>query len=280
MDASPSKSSSTELSPKDFKIIAELAYDRWGLKIQDSKRTLVQNRLQALSRELKMGGLDALLQRIFAAKSSDKLLQLFDALSTNETSFFRHPDHFVWLKEFLRERSGASQAVKIWSAGCSMGCEPYTISMVVEELSKQTQIKAKILATDLSKSVLETASLGIYPKKYLHGLDPKIVESNFQMVMAGNREMCQVKANIRRNVSFGMVNLLGEWKMRSGFDAIFCRNVMIYFDDDTRYKVIDRFADMLVPGGALIMGNAENIPRTNPKLKRADSVSLIRTDAA
>lgn len=229
--------------------ICEEVQSLTGIQLGPQKHEMVLGRLSRRLRELRLDTLDqylALLERDPGEKTS-----LIDILTTNKTSFFREARHFEILERHLLKvvKSGAEPTV--WSAGCATGEEPYTMSIV----ARRASIHARILATDISSRALEAARKGRYPRESVKELPDTTVRSHFVRCPEG----LEVVPDTKALVSFARLNLLGPWPMRGGFAAIFCRNVMIYFDRPTREALARRFYELLAYGGLLFVGLSESL---------------------
>lgn len=256
------------LSKTEFETIARIAYERWGLNLTERKVFLVANRLASFLRKTeRWSSPTEYLSYIDDGASEEDRLIFFDILSTNVTSFFRDPQHFEFLeREFYTalDRGSVSKPgrrIRIWSAACSNGCEPYSIGIhAMETLKSFDKWDFKILATDLSNSAIAHAEAGQYSERMIAPVPAKIRSTYFRQVAAqGGGQVYEVASNIRRMVTIRRRNLMEAMKFRYGFDAIFCRNVMIYFDAATRQQVVSRLASCLNPGGFLIVGSAESL---------------------
>lgn len=255
----------TELMPGQFERIARIARHRWGLALTERKRSLVGNRLGSLLRGSRFSGVDAYLEYLEQDAGHEDMLAFFDVLSTNVTSFFRDPAHFEYLeRQFYTplargDTTIPGRRIRIWSAGCSIGCEPCTLAMnALESLPDGQQWDVRILATDLSSSAVQQARAARYERRLIEHIPPDLVRKYFSpdpadpgRSVAGDR--------LRRMISVARMNLMEHWPMRGPFDVIFCRNVMIYFDAPTRLQLVRRFYDILSPGGVFAVGSAETL---------------------
>lgn len=247
------------LTDAQFTKLAQLAYDSWGLELPPGKRVLIDNRITKLMRSDGFETVDALLSRATGAQGG--LMSLFDVLSTNHTGFYRESGHFDCLvdeviRPYSEGRWPGNGKLRIWSAACSNGSEPYTLGMVLHDNLPDLQRRdVKILATDLSDSALASARRAVYPKKVVGDLPRATVERHFE----SKEDQVAVRSHVRNLITFGVVNLVGDWKMNGPFDAIFCRNVMIYFDAPTKAKLIGRLRQLLCPGGLLFVGSSESL---------------------
>jgi len=231
-----------------------------GIEIGENKQYLVKNRLSSVLREFSLASYSELMSHLDANSVFSNRLKskVIDAMTTNETYWFRDDSQFLALKNevlpelFLQTRS----VVKIWSAACSSGQEPYTMSMCVEEMvkSKGSPINVQIVGTDISKTILNEARTAIYSGMAINrGLDSK---EYFQEVDVGY----QLKSEIVRRVRFQQLNLLQSFSGMGRFDVIFCRNVLIYFSDEVKREILRRLAGALEPGGYLFLSSTESVP--------------------
>ena len=241
----------------DFERIRKLIYREAGIKLCPSKRTMAYGRLV---RRLRALGIKRFTDYLDLVERGDgQELQAFtNALTTNLTSFFREAHHFPVLVQYLAPRVSRGEAM-IWCAGCSTGEEPYTIAMAINAAFGNSASRIHILATDVDTSVLETAERGVYPLERVEKLPPGYKERFFYQGTGKNSGHVKVRSELGKSIMFRQVNLLdASWPIRAPIDAIFCRNVMIYFDKTTQYGVLERFAGLLGNGGLLFAGHSEN----------------------
>ena len=258
------------LSDAQFKRISVMVKDMCGINLIESKKQLVKARLNSRLRELNMQGFDAYLSYLKNDRSGSELVSMLDAISTNLTNFFREPMHFDYLREVMIPRAVARKGkrFRVWSAGCSSGEEPYTIAItLMEHLPAAQTWDAKILATDLSTEILERASHGIYEQERFKGMPKMLISKYFNKVNHDKETAYQVKDFLRKMVTVGRLNLMGNWPMKGPFDVIFCRNVMIYFDKPTQERLINRYANLLGPKGTLFIGHSESLTGTTHDLQ-------------
>jgi chemotaxis protein methyltransferase CheR len=248
-------------SDGDFQRVRSLVQERIGIWLSDAKRELVYGRL---SRRLRVLGLSSFSQYLDLLEGGDieELQQFCNAITTNLTAFFRERHHFKFLAEQLLpalERNNAdARRIRIWSAGCSTGEEPYSIAMVaLETLGHLRDWDIRILATDVDTSVLRHARLGIYSGERLEKLDGERLLRWFERV--GDSSHYRVCDELRNLVTFKGLNLVGQWPMRGPFDVIFCRNVVIYFDRDTQRQIVCRMANLQNTGDYLVLGHSESL---------------------
>ncbi len=193
-------------------------------------------------------------------RTGEELERLINALTTNHTSFLREPQHFALLREAVLPPLAARGAVRIWSAGCSTGEEPYTILFTAAEaLPPERLARLELLATDISTRVLEQARSGIYPQERLQGLPPGWAQRFFQKGEGRWEGMVRVKPEWRARIEFRRLNLMEDFSHLPRFHVIFCRNVMIYFDKPTQERLVQRFAERLEPGGWFLIGHSEGL---------------------
>ena len=271
------------LSKKEFGFIAELVYDRAGIVLGDHKMDLVYTRLARRLRALRLPSFADYCALLRGPDLDQELGFLINAITTNHTKFFREPHHFSHLRNTVlrdfaqRCRQDPAQRLKIWSAGCSSGEEPYSAAMVVgASLPRYEAAKVRILATDLDTNMLETCRLGLYPADGLTDV-PASIRRKFTKPEAQGQRVAMAE-ELKALIAFKQLNLLHAWPMKGPFDVIFCRNVMIYFDNETRRKLIERYAGLLRPGGFFYLGHSESLLGQND-LFEMDSSSTYRKPA-
>lgn len=254
------------LSERDFRKISNLVYDHCGINLHDGKKELVRARL---AKRLRMGRFTTFkeyLKHVLNDKTGTEFSILIDALSTNLTSFFREAQHFEFLRKIFlpklleRKRTQRNYRIRAWCAGCSSGEEPYSIAItLLESVQGKGRWDIKVLATDISTRMLETAHRGIYDEARI-GPVPKIQRNKYLKVQHINNEKAfEVKKVIRDVVILKYLNLMDRWPIKGPLDFIFCRNVMIYFDKPTQQTLISRYWDLLDSGGVLFTGHSESL---------------------
>ena len=259
-------------SDADFRNLAQFAYDHAGIALADSKRNLVYSRL---SRRLRALGLTTFREyREYLAENESELEGFINAISTNLTKFFREAHHFDHFRThvivpFVQAARGAGSCrLRVWSAGCSTGEEPYTIAVLLKrEVRDIKQHDIRILATDIDTEVLAKGTRGEYPSNSIDDV-PKAFREYFQPA-AVNRKSTNIVMgdDIRSLITFRQLNLMEAWPLKGKFDAIFCRNVMIYFDAPTKSRLVERFTEQLRPGGWLYIGHSESLIGSHPGLR-------------
>jgi len=249
---------STTLSAKQFNEICDLAYSLCGIKLTAGKEELVKSRLMKRIRALKLNNFDEYIMYVDNDSSKTELRFMLDELATNKTSFFREMPHFDYLISTMIPNL-QDRKIRIWSAGCSSGEEPYTIAMVLREhISDIDRKDVAILATDLSHKILARAKEGIYEKDTVKDVPASLVSRYFSVVNPGPAKRYRANDNIKKMIKFAHLNLMGDWPMKGPFDLIFCRNVMIYFDKPTQNTLINRYYNYLSEGGVLFVGHSES----------------------
>ncbi len=254
------------LSERDFCKISNMVYKHCGINLHDGKKELVRARL---AKRLRIGNFRTFpeyMKHVMADKTGKEFSTLIDSLSTNLTSFFREGQHFQYIREELlprileRKRKEQNFRVRCWSAGCSSGEEPYSIAMtLLEAIAGRGRWDVKVLATDISMTVLETAQKGFYVKERIAPVPPLQRSKYFTVRRQKGEEVLEVDKSLRNIVIFKYLNLLKDWPIRGPLDFIFCRNVIIYFDKPTQQRLINRYWDLLSPGGVLFTGHSESL---------------------
>jgi chemotaxis protein methyltransferase CheR len=250
-----------EFNETDFTRIQKLVYDFAGIDLNQSKKNLVYNRLSKRIRFLGLSSFKHYLDHV-EAQGETEFVQLINAITTNLTFFFRENHHFDYLAStvvpLLLQTNQAKQKIRVWSAGCSTGEEPYSIAIALKE-SVPEGWDVKVLATDLDTSVVETAMAGVYPLERLKGVS-EARKKRWFLKGSGNREgWVKVKPELQKMIEFGQINLMNDWPIRDQVDVIFCRNVVIYFDKPTQSKLFNRYADLLPDHGHLFIGHSESL---------------------
>ncbi len=267
---------SYELSNKEFESIRRMVYDYIGVNLTDAKRSLVISRLSKRLRELNMEGFGEYIE--FLKRDPDELHILFNYITTNVTKFFREEHHFDYLKNvFLPEhvekyKSGNKRIrLRVWSAGCSTGEEPYTIAMVLSEYFRNPQAyDIKIIASDINSETVEKAREGLYKYEEVQNIPRWMLKKYFKMGVGPNEGYFKVKDSLKELIEFKLINLTSSQKyaIDSSLDLIFCRNVFIYFDRDTQRRILERFYQHVMPDGLLFLGHSESINNSNSDPKR------------
>ncbi len=244
------------LSDTHFRRICQLIYQRAGIVLADHKRDMVYNRLV---RRLRMLGLDDFgryLSMLESNANSAEWQAFVNSLTTNLTAFFREGHHFPVLADHARKRSGE---YRVWSAAASTGEEPYSIAITLADVLGMAPGRWKVFASDIDTQVLEKARSGVYRQEELKTLSPQQMQRYFMRGTGPHEGLVRVRSDLANHIEFASINLLDKQASIPGpFDAIFCRNVMIYFDKTTQQEILNRFVPLLKPGGLLFAGHSEN----------------------
>lgn len=246
------------LTDAEFERVRQRVYEHAGISLSDSKRTLVVARLSKMVRARGLRSFAALLDHLEQSRDSDEAQEFINALTTNLTRFWREEHHFSHLLDYVGELMGSrsERRLRIWSAGCSTGQEPYTIALaLLDAYPDLRRWDFRILATDIDTAVLAKAATGIYPVGEISGLSAQR-QALFERLDSGRVRVPQAAAGL---VSFKPLNLMAAWPMKGPFDAIFCRNVTIYFDRQTQSDVFARLAAILCPQAFLYIGHSEHV---------------------
>lgn len=248
-----------ELNHKQFQEISRLVYQQCGISLKSGKEALVRARLMKRLRALEISSIKAYLELIGSEKGRSEIHTLIDVMTTNKTSFFRESAHFDYLADVILPELD-QRRLRFWSAACSSGEEPYTLAMVLcENIADIDQKDVLILSTDISSRMLETARDGVYAQDRMAGVPRPLIQKYFECRPAGTAKWYRVGAALRRLVRLAPLNLVQTWPMKGPFDVIFCRNVMIYFDRPTQQQLVNRFHELLAPGGYLFVGHSEGL---------------------
>jgi chemotaxis protein methyltransferase CheR len=258
------------LSQADFERVRALIHRHAGIALGPGKKAMVHSRLSRRLRALGRADFGGYLDDLERGGSAQPEWQAFvNALTTNLTAFFREAHHFPLLAQHLRRRA-AQGPLQLWCCAASSGEEPYSIAMtVLDAFEPQARPQASILATDIDTAVLERAREGVYPIDAVARLDPSLLRRHFLRGSGARQGLVRVRPELASMISFRPLNLLApRWPMPTRFDAIFCRNVMIYFDPSTQRRVLQRLAQSLKPDGLLFAGHAENLGHASELFER------------
>ena len=242
---------------KDFERVRQLIYDHAGISLNPSKQDMVYSRL---ARRLRATGINNFKDYLALLESNNEAeWQAFvNSLTTNLTSFFREPHHFPLLAEHVLKQKGR-HPISLWCSAASTGEEPYSMAMAMVDAFGSFTPPVTIVATDLDTNVLAKAEAGVYPLERIEKLSDDVVKRFFLRGTGAQAGFVRVRPELRAMITFRQVNLLSDdWHIRGPLDAIFCRNVMIYFDKATQLKILERFAPLLQPDGLLFAGHSES----------------------
>jgi chemotaxis protein methyltransferase CheR len=242
---------------KDFKRVCQLIYDYAGISLKPSKQDMVYSRL---ARRLRANGISSF-RDYLALLESDNGVEweaFVNSLTTNLTSFFREPHHFPLLANHVVKQKG-QHTICLWCSAASTGEEPYSIAMTMVDAFGSFTPPVSIIATDVDTNVLAKAEMGVYPAERIEKLDAGMVKRFFLKGTGAQSGFVRVRPELRAMITFRPLNLLSDnWPIRGPLDAIFCRNVMIYFDKATQLKILQKFTPLLRPDGLLFAGHSEN----------------------
>jgi len=271
-----------EFTSADFAFIAATVGRCAGIALGAHKRNLVYGRLARRLRALQLDSFEQYCELLKSPEGEGEIGLMVNAITTNMTSFFRESHHFDHLRGLLERRAasrtpGTQPRLRIWSAGCSTGEEPYSIAMTLREAFKDQLAgwDIRILATDIDTHVLATAQAGIYPDERSSAIPASY---RVRYTEGGSGETLVMSATLRSLIAFKPLNLLEDWPMKGPFDAIFCRNVVIYFDKPTQRRLFNRFADILRPDGWLYIGHSETLFRVCDRFAPAGRTVYRKTD--
>ena len=269
-----------ELGDDEFRFLAGFMSRETGIVLSDHKRQMVCGRLVKRLRALHLRSFAEYVELLQGPGAAAEVENLVNAITTNITNFFREPHHFDFLRNSVLFPRVAERPrrprVRIWSAGCSSGEEPYSIAMTMADVLKPGEgWDALILATDIDTNVLRRAEAGIYPADALKHI-PETYRKRFIRRVAGDADKVQMADELRSMIRFRRLNLHDKWPMKGTFDVIFCRNVAIYFDKPTQKKLFNRYADYLNIGGMLYLGHAESLIGVTDRFEVADKTVYRR----
>jgi chemotaxis protein methyltransferase CheR len=249
------------VTPLDYEYIRKLLKERSGLVLAADKQYLIESRLMPVARKAGCASISALVQRLSSSRSEALMTQVTEAMMINESFFFRDKIPFDLFRDTimpaLLQARASSRRIRIWCAAASTGQEPYSLAMLVKGMrEKLTGWRIDIVATDISGDVLERARAGIYSQfEIQRGLPIQMLMQHFEQL----GEQWRVTEDIRKMVQFRQLNLLDNFSQLGTFDVVYCRNVLIYFDQPTKINVLDRLARQLAPDGFMLMGAAETV---------------------
>lgn len=259
------------ITDKEFTRLSKFIKSNYGINLSEKKKALVVGRLQNLLFEKNFGSFSQYIDYVMEDETGEAIRTLINRITTNHTYFMREAEHFKYFKAnvlpYWREQLKSQRDLRIWSAGCSSGEEPYTLAMTIADYfgSEKVLWDTKILATDISLKVLEQAKRGVYSNESLQSLPEKWLKKYFKKI---NDEKSVIIDNIKNEVVFRVFNLMNtNLPFKKKFHVIFCRNVMIYFDAATKKELVDRFYDHTEPGGYLFIGHSESLNREETRYK-------------
>ena len=256
-------------SDKEFKFISNLVGERTGIVLSEAKRQMVYGRLSRRLRQLNLTKFSDYCDMLTSGHEGE-LIEFTNAITTNLTAFFRENHHFEYLKgtvlpELIR-KNAHTKRLRIWSAGCSSGEEPYSIAMCVREmLPKSSGWDVKILATDLDSNMVQRGKNGVYTSERVEGLTPARMKRWVKKGTGENSDKVRMSDELRELITFKELNLMENWPIKGPFDFMFCRNVVIYFNKDTQRILFDRYADLLKSDAHLFIGHSESLNKVTDR---------------
>jgi len=272
-----------ELSEKDFQVFSSFIYSQYGIKMPPVKRIMLQGRLLKRIRDLNMNSYSDYKDYFFSKEGQQKeIFNFLNVVTTNKTDFFREPVHFNFLLDFILPEyaeQNSNSFFKVWSAGCSSGEEPYTISIILNEFKAlKPNFNFSIQGTDISHNVMKKAANGIYAANKVELMPFEYKKKYFLKSKDKENPTVRVNPVLQKNLTLKYVNLInGSYDIQESFDVIFCRNVLIYFDRETQEKVITRLSSFLKPGGYFFIGHSESLSGMNVPLKHIKPTIFQKT---
>jgi chemotaxis protein methyltransferase CheR len=264
--------SDTTLSRDDLGFIAQIVYEHAGIVIREHKEAMARGRLSRRVKALGMNSIAEYCAFLRRPEAADEITDLINALTTNHTAFFRERHHFDHLRRdalpaLLRPGGMRNGRIRIWSAACSSGEEPYSIAAIVRDvLGDRPGLDLRILATDIDTDILVRARAGSYSRDTIERM-PSDLKPLLLHEVARTGDDCTVSPRLKQFVTFNHLNLIERWPMRGAFDMIFCRNVFIYFDSRTKAAILDHFVELMHVGGWLYLGHSESLSQPHPRLR-------------
>ena len=274
-----------KLSDEDFKKLSEFIYSEYGIRMPPVKKVMLQSRLQKRLRELSITSFKEYVKYVFSKEGQDnEVIHMIDVVSTNKTDFFREPIHFEYLAnsvvpEFLESTQGR-RPMKIWSAGCSSGEEPYTIAIILNECrEKNRYFDFSIFGTDISTRILNSAIEAIYKENRVDEIPLTYKRKYFLKSKDRTNPTVRVISELRNKTYYARLNFMDPtYNISETFDVIFCRNVLIYFDREAQEKVINKLCTKLKTGGYFFLGHSESITSMKVPLKQIRPTIFIKTN--
>lgn len=268
------------MDTRTFNNFRKLIYEKSGITLNESKEAMVSARVAKRMRALGLTKHKDYFNHVIKDEGGQEIVYLLDAISTNLTSFFREPEHFALMEELMRKWVAQGQRrFRFWSAASSSGEEPYCMAITLLEAVGNKNPDIKILATDISTQILKKAQEGIYKEERLEKVSKTLITRYFSRHYQGDNGICyQVRDELKRLIVFRRLNLSKPpFPMRGPLDAVFCRNVMIYFDNSVRARLLNEITRLLKPGGYLMVGHAESLAGMLTNLKNVRPSVYVKT---
>lgn len=280
-------SSSDHMSAKDFARLGTIIQDYCGIRMPPAKKTMVEGRLRRRARALRFDSVHDYCRHVLDdGHLESEMTELIDAVTTNKTDFFREIEHFRYLAgpglrhlAALPHRPGRDRPMKLWSAACSIGAEPYTLAMVLSEHARgMRDFRFEIFATDICTDVLAKAKQAIYPEEMFLPVPPDMAKRYARRSRDRVKPTVRLVPEIRQCVRFGHLNLMDEaYAIDDNMDVVFCRNILIYFDKDTQRDVLSKLCRHLRPGGLLFVGHSETVAGMELPLQQVSTAVFTRS---
>jgi chemotaxis protein methyltransferase CheR len=252
------------ISNADFGRLRTLIYAQSGINLNDDKKTMLELRIKRRLKSLELTSFSDYCEYLFGHQGQkEEIVHFLDVVTTNKTDFFREPDHFDYLVQKalpdLIARNGCEHSILVWSAGCSTGEEPYTLAMVMNEFAQtHPGFHFRVLATDISTTVLDKAKMGVYSEEVVRPVSADLRRKYFMRSRDRSSNLLRVVPELRQMVEFRRLNLKdSDYGITEKVDVIFCRNVIIYFDRDTQEQILQKLTHHLLPGGYAFVGHSE-----------------------
>lgn len=275
VDSTLNKIFSAKMTDDDFNRLSEFVFEQSGIKMPPVKKIMLQSRLQKRLRELKITCFKEYADYVFSKEGQkNEIIHMLDVVSTNKTDFFREPVHFDFLNshvlpEFM-QKNRVNYNMKVWSAGCSSGEEPYTIAITLSEFKRSYQrFDYSIMATDISSQILQKAVTAVYKEERIVNIPLELKKKYFLRSKDKEQKTVRVVSELRNKTNYQRLNFMSDvYNLTDTFDVIFCRNVLIYFNRETQEQVINKLCVKLKTGGYLFIGHSESILGMNLPLEQ------------
>jgi len=255
---------------KDFQFLAKTINERTGIVVSDEKFNMFYSRLSRRVRALKLSSFKEYCELVKKDSDGKETIELTNAITTNLTAFFRENHHFEYLAQHVipeMMQQNSDRKFRIWSAGCSTGEEPYSLAMTIRESALATSHwNVDFLATDLDSNVVATSQQGVYTMSRVEGISKNRLKRFFMRGKGSQQGMVKVKPELTSMIEFGQLNLMDNWRVEQK-DVIFCRNVIIYFNKETKTKLVNKYADSLKTGGYLFIGHSESLYKISDRFE-------------
>lgn len=260
------------LSDKEFKVLSNYIQTNYGIKMPPAKKIVLQGRLQKRLKKLQLPDFKTYTDFVFSKEGEGEIIHMMDVVSTNKTDFYREPAHFEFLEEVLLPQlhsENSRKTIKVWSAGCSSGEEPYTLAIVFSEFkAKHPGFDFQIVATDISTQMLQNGANGIYKEEKINIIPMNLKKKYFLRSKDRTNPVVRVVKPLRDKVAFKRLNFMDNtYQMNDSFDIIFCRNALIYFERDNQEMVINKLCQKLNPESYFFLGHSESITNMNVPLR-------------